>query len=231
MLPEVDPFNYNSFATNAGDVTHRLTRSVERRVAARARTHPDEVLPPVLVFKSTVDSTVTTEAVVDSLLKLLAPNRHELVLFDINRAAAKAKLLIEDPAPLTDRLIADNGLTFAVTFVTNENVESTAVVAQRKEPFSAEVSESESLDLSWPPGVISLSHVAVPFPPDDPLYGERPPENADLLFLGDMALRGERGLLKLDPEWLLRKRNNPFYDYMKDRALEWIRDAEHSSLP
>jgi esterase/lipase len=228
VLPEFDPFNYNSFATNAGDVTHRLTRSVESRIIARAQKNPERVLPPVLVFKSTVDSTVTTEAVVDSLLKLLAPNRHELVLFDINRSAAKAKLLIDDPAPLTDRLMAEDALPFTVTFVTNENEESTAVVAHRKAPFSAAVSESMALGLSWPAGVISLSHVALPFPPDDPLYGQRPPENENLLFLGDLALRGERGLLKLDPEWLLRMRYNPFYDYIEERALRWLQDAEHS---
>jgi alpha-beta hydrolase superfamily lysophospholipase len=76
ILPEFDPFKYNSFATNAGEQVHRLTRSVARRISARARTNPDEVLPPTLVFKSTVDATVSTDAVVDSLLELLAPQLH-----------------------------------------------------------------------------------------------------------------------------------------------------------
>jgi len=226
IVPEFDPFNYNSFATNAGDVTHRLTRSVESRVAARARTNPDRVLPPVLVFKSTVDSTVNTDAVVDSLLKLLKPNRHELVLFDINRSAAIAKLLIDDPAPLTDRLMAEDDLPFAVTLISNESEESTAVVARYKAPFSASASTIEPLGLAWPSGVVSLSHIALPFPPDDPLYGQSPPETGDVLFLGDMAIRGERGMLRLDPEWLLRQRNNPFYDYLEERALQWFHEAE-----
>ncbi len=65
VQPEFDPFKYNSFATNAADVIHRLTRTVARRIRDRASTNPEVVLPPTLVFKSTVDATVTTSAVVD----------------------------------------------------------------------------------------------------------------------------------------------------------------------
>ena len=44
-----------------------------------------------------------TGAVVDNLLDRLAPDRHEIVLFDINRYSAKAMFLIDDPGPLTAR--------------------------------------------------------------------------------------------------------------------------------
>jgi alpha-beta hydrolase superfamily lysophospholipase len=231
ILPEFDPYKYNSFATNAGDVVHRLTRSVDRRVAARARLKPGPALPPILVFKSTVDSTVTTEAVIDGLLALLTPHRHELVLFDINRSAAKAMLLVSDPGPLTNRLLADETLPFAVTFITNENEKTTAVVARHKAPFSAEPSKSEPLGVAWPAGVVSLSHVALPIPPDDPLYGRRPPENQDVLFLGEMAMQGERGLLKLPADWLLRMRYNPFYDVIEKRTLDWFERNHGKSGP
>ena len=70
--------------------------------------------------------------------------------------------------------------------------------------------------------MISLSHVALPFPPDDPLYGQRPPDNEDILFLGEMAFQGERGLLPFPADWLLRLRYNPFYDYLQEVALTWI---------
>ena len=223
IQPEFDPYKYNSFATNAGDVVHQLTRSVDSRVAALDSSNP--ALPPILVFKSTVDATVTTEAVVDNLLAVLAPDRHELVLFDINRTAAKSTLLIDDPGPLTQRLMDDATLPFAVTFITNENPQSTAVVARHKDPFTADVSDIEQLDLAWPNGVISLSHVALPFSPDDPLYGRRPPDNDDILFLGEMAMQGERGLLKLPDDWLLRLRYNPFYEVIESRVLEWFDTA------
>jgi hypothetical protein len=160
--------------------------------------------------------------VVDSLLKPLGPHGHELVLFDINRCAAKTNLLIDDPAPLTNRLMADSNLPFTLTLVTNENPESFQVVARRKAPLSKDTSETEPLNLAWPIGVISLSHVALPFPPDDPLYGQRPPDNDKILFLGQMAIQGERGLLKISYDWLVRLRHNPFYDYLEGRTLQWV---------
>ncbi len=226
VIPEFDPFKYNSFATNAGEQVHSLTRSVAQRIAARARADKNPVLPPTLVLKSTVDATVSTDAVVDRLLKHLKPNRHELVLFDINRFAAKTSLLIADPAPFTARLTADKGLPFDLTLVTNANRQSRAVVARYKPPFSTEVSKIEPLHLSWPRGVISLSHVALPFAPDDPLYGQGPPTKIDALFLGQMAIQGERDLLKIPYSFLLRIRYNPFYVYLETRVLEWFDQAE-----
>jgi len=225
VLPEFDPYKYNSFATNAAEQVHGLTRSVARRIAARSRSGPSEILPPTLVFKSTVDATVSTDAVVDRLLKQLGPDRHELVLFDINRFAAKSTLLISDPAPLTARLMADKSLPFVVTLVTNENQESTVVVARRKPPFSAEPSKTEPLNLVWPRAVISLSHVALPFPPDDPFYGKGPPRKEDIIFLGQMAVQGERGLLKIPSDFLIRLRYNPFYAFLETRVLEWLDGA------
>ena len=181
-------------------------------------------LPPILALKSTVDSTVTTEAIVDDLLMRLPAGRNELVLFDINRSAAiESTLLVADPAPLTDRLLADDDLPFAVTFVTNEGPESAHVVARYKPPFSLGNSGSEPLGLSWPRGVVSLSHVALAFPPDDPLYGQNPPPGGDdRIFLGNMALRGERGLVGIPADWLLRQRYNPFYPYLEGRVLQWL---------
>jgi len=223
--PEFDPYKYNSFTTNAGEQVHRLTRSVSRRIANEARSQRAGALPPILVFKSNADSTVSTDAVVTRLLGLLDPNRHELVLFDVNRYAAKSMLLVTDRRALTNRVMGDSRLPFAVTLVTNESPESAAIVARYQAPFSAEVSRTEPLDMTWPPGVISLSHVALPIPPDDPLYGNRPPDNQDVLFLGQMAIQGERGMLTLPAEWLLRLRNNPFYSYLDARALAWIDSA------
>ena len=98
VAPEFDPYKYNSFTTNAAEQVHSLTSSVTSRIAARGNTaHP---LPPILVLKSTVDATVSNDAVVDRLMLQLAPERHEMVLFDINRFATIASLLVDDPQPL-----------------------------------------------------------------------------------------------------------------------------------
>jgi len=222
LEPEFDPYKYNSFATNAGEHVHRLTRDVSRRVARLARGGGADALPPILVFKSNADSTVDTGAVVRQLLGLLDPGRHELVLFDVNRMAAKSLLLVTDRRALDVRAIGNDRLPFAVTLVTNAHDETAAVVARRQEPFSSAASRVEDLHAEWPPGVISLSHVALPIPPDDPLYGVRPPENPGVLFLGQMSVQGERGTLRLSADWLLRLRHNPFYDCLESRAIEWI---------
>ena len=226
IAPEFDPYKYNSFATSAGTQVERLTRNVSRRIADRGRSGPIRGFPPALVFKSVVDATVSADAAVDSFLKHLGPDGHELVLFDINRFAAKATLLIDDPALLSDRLMADGTLPFTVTLVSNESPRSRQVLARRKAPFSQVASEIKPLDLSWPAEVISLSHVALPIPPDDPLYGQRIPEDDKVLFLGEMAIRGERGLLRISSEWLLRLRYNPFYDFLESRTLAWLDDAK-----
>ena len=225
IQPEFDPYKYNSFTANAADVVHVLTRSVARRIEQRDATNPDVVLPPTLVFKSTVDATVSTDAVIDNLLEHLQPHRHELVLFDINRYAASYRILIDDPAPLTNRVLQATDLPFSVTLVTNESSQTRRVISKRIEPYSLDPTSTRKLDVAWPPGVISLSHIALPFAPDDPLYGQRPPDNDDFLFLGQMAIQGERGLLTIPSDWMFRLRYNPFYDYLESRTLDWINNA------
>jgi alpha-beta hydrolase superfamily lysophospholipase len=222
VQPEFDPYKYNSFATNAADVVHTLTRSVASRLQQRAAANPEVILPPTIVFKSTVDATVTTDAVVDSLLIHLHTDRHELVLFDINRYAVASRMLVDDPAPLTDRVMDADNLPFAVTLLTNENAQTTRVISQYKKPFSGNPSNSVQQKLSWPPGVVSLSHVALPIAPNDPLYGQRAPDNQDFIFLGQMAIQGERGLLQIPTDWMIRLRYNPFYDYLESRMLKWV---------
>jgi hypothetical protein len=73
--------------------------------------------------------------------------------------------------------------------------------------------------------------VALHFPPDDPLYGRHPPDDEDALFLGDMAMRGEPGLLQLPSDWLLRMRYNPFYEVLERRVLEWFAAANGHADP
>jgi alpha-beta hydrolase superfamily lysophospholipase len=220
--PEFDPYKYNSFTVNAGSQVHRLTRSVANRVARLARSGNIDAMPPILVFKSTVDATVSTGAVVDRLLAHFSDNGNEFVLFDINRFAVTSILLVSDPGPFTNRLMDDPALPFAIRLIANENPESRNIVAHFKPAYSSEIAETETLDLAWPAGIISLSHVALPFPPDDPLYGRIRPEREDLVFLGQIEIRGERGLMRISNDWLLRLRYNPFYSVLEQRVLEWL---------
>jgi hypothetical protein len=80
----------------------------------------------------------------------------------------------------------------------------------------------EPTGLVWPTAIFSLSHVALPFPPEDPLYGATRPADPRALYLGQPALRGERGLLTVGAADLMRLRYNPFYAYQERRLLEFL---------
>ena len=78
------------------------------------------------------------------------------------------------------------------------------------------------LELAWPRTVFSLSHVALPFPPDDPLYGYAAAPDAQHIQLGRLEIRGENGVLNV-PGWLLtRQRSNPFHAYMAERIAQFV---------
>ncbi|MFO1152085.1 MAG: alpha/beta hydrolase [Rhodospirillales bacterium] len=221
LVPEFDPFKYNSFTSNAGYQVHRMTRSIVERIEQRASSRALAGFPSTLVFLSAVDATVSTEAVVDNLLKHLPPGSGELMLFDLNRRDASSTVIVTDPGPLTARLMASDKLPFGLTLLANEAPHSGRVVSRHKPALSTEASV-EPLDLAWPGGIISLSHIALPFPPDDPLYGQTRPEGSDLVFLGQIAVQGERGLLLFPADWLLRLRYNPFFLFLESQTIAWL---------
>ena len=85
VLPEYDPFKYGSFSINAGDLAYRVTIHLQERLTAMQGTGKLEMMPPILAFQSSVDATVTPQALVDNLFDRLPSTTNELVLFDINR--------------------------------------------------------------------------------------------------------------------------------------------------
>ena len=76
------------------------------------------------------------------------------------------------------------------------------------------------LGLSWPEDLYSLAHVALPFPPDDPVYGGGAGKSPGIRL--GIALRGERGVLQVPASDMLRLRWNPFYAYVEKRVLAWL---------
>ena len=225
ITTEFDPYKYNSFSFHAAGETYRLTRGITRRVERLARQGPLPDFPPVLAFISTVDATVKAEAVADALLEHLAPDGHELVLFDVNRLAAVQALLVQDPGPLTRRLQSLAQRPYALSVVTNSSDDSRAVVELRAPAGSTQAARRE-LGLEWPRTVFSLSHVALPFPPDDPLYGYLTEASPGHVQLGTIEVRGENGVLTV-PTWALtRQRSNPFHAYLLERVDGFLADAE-----
>jgi alpha-beta hydrolase superfamily lysophospholipase len=227
ILPEYDPFKYGSFAVNAGDQTYRLTGEIQSHLKTLGAAGKLKAFPPVLTFQSLVDATVSTEAVVQELFERLPAGGHELVLFDINRVLEIKRVLKRDPKTVAKALLDNTGLLFTVGFVTNKNEEVRDIVLLQKNPGDSGITEIP-LGLTWPRGLYSLSHVALPFPPDDPLYGDTDPGNSPGIHLGSVALRGERGVLQISATDMLRLRWNPFYPYIEKRLLEFLHLAASS---
>jgi len=219
---EFDPYKYSSFSFNAAGQAQRLTSSIATRIQRLGARMTR--FPPVLAFVSTVDSTVKADAVADTLFARLSAPGNELVLFDVNRLALARALLIDDPGPLTRRLLQAPDRPYTLSVVSNLSPDSTQVAVRRAVAGSGETVE-EALDLSWPQGVFSLSHVALPFPPDDPLYGYAAQRGGNHVQLGWVEARGENGVLSI-PNWLmLRQRSNPFFSWMMGRIEGFIAPA------
>ena len=221
IQPEFDPFKYNSFAVNAGDQVYKLTLEIAEGINELDKGGGVKKFPKVLAFQSVVDATVTTPALISGLMDRLAPEGHELVLFDVNRHAEVEAVMVSNPEATTDALINDRTLPFDLTLITNVSDETNNIVAKRRLANSDDVSD-EPLDLAWPSGIFSLSHVALPFPPDDPVYGNQAQPDYPGLHLGRIDAFGERGLLLIPADYMIRLRYNPFFSYLKQRVEKFV---------
>jgi alpha-beta hydrolase superfamily lysophospholipase len=224
VTPEFNPFKYNSFPVNAARQSFLLSDSLQRQIARLAQAGRLEDLPPILTFQSVVDFTVSTRAIVDSLYARLPANGSELVLYDRNRSG-KLGLLLRPGADLEiERLLPPAPRKFHTTIIANAGPDTTAVVERVVEAGSVE-ELVRALPLAFPSGVFSLSHIAIPFPIDDGLYGldPAPAENFGVR-LGSVGLRGERGALVLGLDALMRMSSNPFFAYQIDRIADTIAD-------
>jgi hypothetical protein len=221
IQPEYDPFKFGSFAVNAGNQVFRLTKAIGSQVERLRSQGRLAQFPPVLAFQSAVDGTVSTKALVDGLFARLSPGGHELVIFDINRLTEIERILLKDPKTGIDAVMRQANLPFAVSLVTNLGPDTQQVVVRHKKEKSVETIE-HPLDLNWPKDVYSLSHVALPFSMGDPLYGVLQSLENPGIRLGNVAFRGERGVLQISAADMLRIRYNPFYSYLEQHLLEFL---------
>jgi alpha-beta hydrolase superfamily lysophospholipase len=222
VVPEFNPFKYNSFPVNAATQSHRLTQALQTSVRKRARQGVIEGLAPVLTFQSVMDFTVSTSAIFSALYAHLPSNGSEIVLFDINRSAKLGPLLRHGSQYLLGRLLPSGPQRYRATVVTNASAAEAAVVARVTEPGATQ-ERVEELGLAYPRDVYSLSHVALPFPNDDGLYGIAPDPSDDFgVRLGTVAARGEVGVLIVNLESLMRMSSNPFFSFLGGRIAEVI---------
>ena len=222
ILPEFNPFKYNSFPVNGARQSWQVTQALQRQIGRLARDGQLDGLPPVLTFQSVIDFTVSTRAIVASLYVHLPANGSELVLFDVNRDAKLGPLLRSASDAVLSRLLPPTPRRFRTTIVTNAAAGGSEVV-ERVIEAGADTEQERPLGLLYPPGVFSLSHVAVPFPPSDGLYGFDPDPTEDFgIRLGTVAARGEVGALIVSLDSLLRMSSNPFFPYLLARIEDGI---------
>jgi len=222
ITPEFNPFKYNSFPVNGARQSSLVVRALQRDIARSAAAGRLARLPPILAFQSVVDFTVSTRAIVDALFSQLPANGSELVLFDLNRFANFGPLLRNDRETLLDRILVPPPRRFATTIITNASSSSREVVERRVDAGTT-TERVRPLGLAYPPEVFSLSHIALPFPIEDGLYGLRPDPRDDFgINLGALATRGERGTLVVSLDELNRISSNPFFPYVLQRIDECI---------
>jgi alpha-beta hydrolase superfamily lysophospholipase len=218
--PEFNPFKYNSFPVNAARQTHLLTDVLQRQIARQVREGRWSELPPIQTFQSVVDSTVSTREIVSVLYARLPANGSELVLYDVNRAIKFGPLLRPAAEAKLSALLPPVPRAWRTAVVANAGPERREVVVRETEAGETE-ERVHPLGLAFPDGVFSLSHIALPFPADDPLYGLAPDPREDFgIRLGTLALRGERGVLATNPGSLLRMTSNPFFAWQMARIEE-----------
>lgn len=219
---EFDPFKFNSFPIAAAAEIHALTSEIGERLE-RLDGSPGETLPPLLTLQSVVDATVPPVA---SLTRLYSRVRRgdresELVLFDANRRAGMAGLLGAQVDEL--RALAQPGrpFDFRLTLVTNAET-GTAEVAEETRAAGSLDRVTTPLGLEWPRGLYSLTHVAIPFPPDDPAYGGGPSSAGFPFPFGALDVKGERGVLRIPDGLLTRLRYNPFFAVVEAKIATFV---------
>ena len=222
VVPEFNPFKYNSFPVNGARQSFLLTQALQEQIQRLAAQDKLGTLAPVLTFQSVIDFTVSTRAIVTALYTHLPANGSELVLFDLNRSAKFGPLLRAATETVLGRVLPPPPRAFRTTIITNADPTSNEMV-ERVIEAGATTEQVRDLGLTYPLDVFSLSHVAIPFPPSDSLYGSAPDPGEDFgIHLGTLAPRGERGALILSLDSLLRMSSNPFYPYLAGRIEDGI---------
>ncbi|MEP9356046.1 alpha/beta fold hydrolase [Xanthobacter sp. KR7-65] len=218
IVPEFNPFKYNSFPVHAARQSFLLTQALQANIERHSRAGRLAGLAPVLTFQSVLDHTVSARAVVQQLHARLDDNGSELVLFDVNRSGDFEELLTVGSNRALADLLPPAPRAFRTAVIANVEPGKSAVVV-RETPAGETQATPRALTATYPEDVYSLSHIALPFPMSDGLYGLEP-DRADAfgIRLGDIAARGEYGALVVGVEMLVRMTSNPFFPYLAERV-------------
>jgi hypothetical protein len=106
--------------------------------------------------------------------------------------------------------------------VTNARPDTLEVAARDVAPGETTPVDA-ALGLEWSRDLFSLSHVALPFPQSDPVYGSLARDApGGPVALGLLSPRGERAVLTVPVDVLMRVSSNPFFPYLSERLSAWV---------
>jgi alpha-beta hydrolase superfamily lysophospholipase len=223
---EIDPFKYSSWPMNGNVQAWAVTQAVERMLVALEKSGRMNEMPPVLAMQSVVDSTVVVPKLITVLFDRLESESNELFLFDINRVDWLSNLLNRSFEQAVAPKLQRTDLPYRLSVLRNAQEDSPQVVVQTRE---GESWSEQAVDMSWPDGVVSLSHIAVPFPPEDPIYGSLDATSGDGLSLGSLSMRAEPTALLIPSSLFVRCRHNPFYAFMENRVVRWLAQTANAA--
>ena len=224
VVPEFIPFKYNSFPINGARQSFLLTRALQAQIdrLARERRARRPAADPDLPVGRRLHRQHPRRSSPHSIARLPA-NGSELVLFDLNRTIKFGPLLSTGADLILNRVLPPPPRDFRTTILANAGPDSAGHGRARHRGRGDRGGRSARSTSPTRSGVFSLSHVALPFPLEDGLYGLRPDPKDDFgIQLGAIAARGERGALIVSLEFLMRMTSNPFFPYMLDRIGEEI---------
>lgn len=217
---EIDPFKYSSWPMNANAQAWSTTQGVEKKLAALQKAGRMSEMPPILAMQSAVDSTVSVPRLITALFARLQAEKNELFLFDVNRVDNLSNLVNFSFEKSILPALQENSHGYRLSVV--RNAASTHEQMVLKTRVEGEWYE-QPIDDRWPDGVISLSHVAVPIAPNDPVYGDE--SNTNGLSLGSISMRAEPSALMIPSTLFVRCRQNPFYELMENHVINWLSDT------
>lgn len=218
IMPEYDPAKYNSFTKNAGRQIYLLTKENKDLVKKIAKSNRQKELPAIIAFQSSVDATVLPKDLLEMYQKI-GTSKEELFVFDINKRykdfMQKAALSF-DPRKINFQQTSKPQLHM----LTN-NVKFDSILGPNSCGVYKLGKDKELIDVypehhkAWPAEFFAMSHVAVPISPLDGVYGR----NATL---GKMSVHGERDVLLISADDLMRIRYNPFFGLMEMEIRDFL---------
>lgn len=217
---EIDPFKISSWPMNASVQAWRMTQVVERKLQRLQKAGRLQELPPVLAMQSVVDSTVVVPKLITVLFDRLQGSGNELFLFDINRSGTMANLVNLSFEKKILPILRKAGTAYKFSILQNAAADSPRVIISTG---CGRGRVDTQTDMQWPDNVVSLSHIALPFSPLDPLYGTRQATQSSGLALGSLSMRAEPSALLISNAMFVRCRHNPFYDFTEDYVVAWLR--------